>query len=123
MYWRMQQTNLEYLLYLDPNRFTCTFDGRWLTCRPSGTPTVAGRRPASRHSAPPFPMHAASLTPRGRRYSPTCSAIHVMCPLCRRCSYLHYRRPQSANPHPSDIPRMEEEKNKTQRKSMGSSVL
>jgi hypothetical protein len=26
MYWRMQQTNLEYLLYLDPNRVTCTFD-------------------------------------------------------------------------------------------------
>jgi hypothetical protein len=98
MYWRMQQTNLEYVIYLDSNRFTWTF--RWQV---ADLPTVndpyggvAGRRPASRHSAPPFPMHAVPLTPHGRRYSPTCSAIQAMRPLCRQCSYLHCRRPQSA---------------------------
>jgi hypothetical protein len=115
MYWRMQQTNLEYVIYLDSNRFTWTF--RWQV---ADLPTVndpyggvAGRRPASRHSAPPFPMHAVPLTPHGRRYSPTCSAIQAMRPLCRQCSYLHCRRPQSANPRPGDIRRMEEERNES----------
>jgi hypothetical protein len=53
------------------------------------------------------------LTPHGRRYSPTCSAIQAMRPLCRQCSYLHCRRPQSANPRPGDIRRMEEERNES----------
>lgn len=34
MYWRAQQTNLEYLLYLDPDRLTWTF------CQQAGLPTV-----------------------------------------------------------------------------------